>query len=341
MMKVFVLALFTLSSILVAEEKSVEEAIRFLPSGWEYSAPLISPEERETARSHAQKDPSVVFHDGKWHVFMTVKLQGRSVIEHCSFSNWEEANESQRTLLKVSERDYFCAPQVFYFEPHKLWYLIYQVGVPRQNKMWVAYSTNANIDDPHSWTKAKPILDGGPNDPRGKGGLDYWIICDAEHAYLFLTTNNGKMWRLRTKLEDFPLGFGEYSLAHQGNIFEASHTYNLKGMDKYLLLIEANGRRYFQAYLADRLDGEWQPLANTPQNPFASWKNVRPAPGVEPWTDNISHGELIRDSSDQTLTVNPYQLRFVFQGMWDKDKRGKGYGAWNWRIGILTPAESK
>ena len=37
------------------------------------------------------------------------------------------------------------------------------------------------------------------------------------------------------------------------------------------------------------------------------------------------------------MTVDPNNLRFVFQGMWDKDKAGKGYGQFSWRIGMLTP----
>jgi hypothetical protein len=39
-----------------------------IPKLWEYSAPLIAPEQREMEPSRAQKDPSVVFFDGKWHV---------------------------------------------------------------------------------------------------------------------------------------------------------------------------------------------------------------------------------------------------------------------------------
>jgi hypothetical protein len=85
------------------------------------------------------------------------------------------------------------------------------------------------------------------------------------------------------------------------------------------------------------LDGPWTPVADTAEHPFAGWTNVRPTPGVEPWTDNISHGELIRDGFDQTLTVDPRDLRFLFQGMWDKDKSGKAYGQFQWRIGMLTP----
>ena len=51
-----------------------------------------------------------------------------------------------------------------------------------------------------------------------------------------------------------------------------------------------------------------------------------------------SHGELIRDGHDQTLTVDPAELKLLFQGMWDKDKAGNSYGQFPWRIGLLTPA---
>ncbi len=308
-----------------------------VPGMWEYSAALIAPEPREQDPSRAQKDPTVVFYGGRWHVFMTVKLPGRSAIEYCSFQNWEQADKSQRTILRISNSDYYCAPQVFYFTPHRKWYLIYQMGVPGANKMWVAYSTTQDIAHADSWTQAQPILDGGPDDPRQVGGLDYWIICDDERAYLFLTSLNGKMWRLWTNLEDFPRGFGHCELALEAKVFEASHTYKLEGTDQFLTIIEENGRRYYKAYLADRLDGAWRPVADTAEKPFAGWNNIRPAPEVEPWTDNISHGELIRDGYDQTLTVDPANLRFIFQGMWDKDKSGRGYGQFQWRIGMLTP----
>ena len=310
-----------------------------VPALWEYSAPLIAPEQRETEPSRAQKDPTVVFYGGKWHVFMTAKLPGRSVIEYCSFESWDQADRAHRTILRISDSDYYCAPQVFYFAPHQKWYLIYQMGVPGARFMWVAYSTTETIGNPASWTTARPVLDGGADDPREAGGLDYWIICDNQRAYLFLTSLNGKMWRLWTDLEDFPQGFDHCEVALEAKIFEASHTYYLKGMEKYLTIVEENGRRYYKAYLADRLDGAWTPLADTAEHPFAGWENIRPAPGVEPWTDNISHGELIRDGYDQTLKIDPDSLRFVFQGMWDRDKMRKSYGQFQWRIGMLTPIQ--
>ena len=308
-----------------------------LPKRWEYSAPLITPEQRKEEPSRAQKDPSIVYFDGRWHVFMTVKLPGRSAIEYCSFEKWEDVNRSKRTILRVSSSDYYCAPQVFYFRPHQKWYLVYQMGLPDADKMWVAYSTTADINAPDSWTHAKPILDGGEKDPRSVGGLDYWIICDDQRAYLFLTSLNGKMWRLWTALEDFPSGFRDCQLALEAEIFEASHTYKLKGMNKYLTIIEEDGQRFYKAYVADHLDGEWSSVADTAERPFAGWNNIRPAAHVTPWTDNISHGELVRDGYDETLTVDPAKLCFIFQGLLEKEKAGKGYGQFPWRIGMLTP----
>ncbi len=307
-----------------------------VPAMWEYTAPLISPEKRDKEPSVAQKDPTIVFHEGKWHVFMTVKLPGRSAIEYCSFDKWENADKSPRTILTVSDSKYFCAPQVFYFTPQKKWYLVYQMGVPGLKKMWVAYSTTADIAGPASWTKARPMLDGGPDDPRTEGGLDYWIICDNKRAYLFYTSLNGKLWRAWTNLEDFPRGMGHVELALQGPFFEASHTYKLAGRGKCLTIVEENGKRYYKAYLADSLDGKWTPLADTARRPFAGWMNIHPAKGVAAWTDNISHGELVREGVDETMTVDPANLRFVFQGMLDKDKGSKAYGQFQWRIGILT-----
>jgi hypothetical protein len=127
--------------------------------------------------------------------------------------------------------------------------------------MWVAYST----------TRISPtrILDTsgdarrGKDDPRRVGGLDYWIICDDLRAYLFLTSLDGRMWRLWTRLTDFPTGFAHCELALEAKVFEASHTYRLKGLDQYLTIIEENGRRYYKGYLADRLDGEWRPIADS------------------------------------------------------------------------------
>ena len=65
------------------------------------------------------------------------------------------------------------------------------------------------------------------------------------------------------------------------------------------------------------------------------------ASDTEPWTDNVSHGELVSDNNDQTMTLDPTRLQFVFQGMREQDKVGRNYGQFPWRIGILTPVQLK
>ncbi len=75
---------------------------------------------------------------------------------------------------------------------------------------------------------------------------------------------------MSTDIASFPIGFDDCQLALKAQIFEASHTYRLKDSSQYLTVIEENGRRFYKAYIADRLDGEWTPIADTEERPFAS-----------------------------------------------------------------------
>ena len=143
--------------------------------------------------------------------------------------------------------------------------------------------------------------------------------------------------QIETPLADFPEGWSVPVVALRGDIFEASHTYRLRGQNRYLTLIEAKkgSRRYFKAYLADRLDGAWTPLADSHDKPFASPVNVLQT--AAKWTDSFSHGELIRTSYDQSLEVDPGNLRFLYQGVSAREPTDN-YGAIPWRLGMLEPA---
>jgi hypothetical protein len=148
------------------------------------------------------------------------------------------------------------------------------------------------------------------------------------------------MWRAETLLSAFPKGWSTPVVALTADILEASHTYRLRGLDKYLTLVEAqngHGWRYYKAYAADRLDGPWQPLAADKDNAFASMRNV--VPGSDRWTDVVSHGELLRCGRDERLEVDPERLQLLFQGVLDRDRQGKVYGEIPWRLGLLQPAQ--
>ena len=303
---------------------------------WTISPPAVSPLQRPREQIYSVKDPTIVRYEDKWHLFCSIRGKQRShQIEYICFDDWTGVDKAERHILKLSD-EYFCAPQVFYFAPHKSWYLIYQViDKTRKPALQPACSKSSDIADPNSWTKPELLFSAQPENV--KGWIDFWVICDADRAHLFFTSLDSQMWRCETKLADFPHGWGKPDVVLQGDIFEASHTYRLKGLDKYLTIVEAQaeGRRYYKAYIAETLDGTWSPLADTREKPFASPVNTRDT--GEHWTDSFSHGELLRDGFDQTLTVDPAQIRLLFQGVSDQDKAGKVYGQIPWRLGILNP----
>ncbi len=326
---------FSIASVPFAAAQQSPDPFRDGRFHWRASGPLVDiGPGRDAPDPHvAIKDPSIVFHEGRWHLFTTLRMKsGRVIMEYLSFADWAQANTAPRTLIDLHDK-YHCAPQVFYFTPHRRWYLICQFANPERTPgMSPCFSTTENIADPKSWTKPVAMID---NAPAGTRWIDFWVICDAEKAHLFYTSNNGNMWRREAKLADFPRGWSEPELALKGDIFEASHTYKLKGREQYLTIIEAqtSGRRYYKAYLADRLEGPWRGLADTLEKSFAAKENVL-QPADATWTASISHGELLRSGVDERLEVDPAHLRFLFQGVSEADYRQK-YGGIPWRLGIL------
>jgi hypothetical protein len=305
---------------------------------WKASGPLIDVGPGKTAADpHVSiKDPTFVFHEGRWHLFATLRMKsGKVDITYLSFTNWAEAGKAERHLLALHD-EYYCAPQVFYFTLHRKWYLVYQLAdKTRTPAFGPCFSTTTNLANPKSWTKPQPMITNAPAKPKW---LDFWVICDQAKAHLFYTSLDGHLWRRETPKADFPFGWSEPQLALQADIFEASHTYRLDGRDQFLTVIEAQGdrRRYYKAYLADRLEGPWKGLADTPAKPFAARANVQQD---TEWTANISHGELLRIGTDEFLELDSARLRFVFQGASDEEYRGTGYGSIPWRLGLLEPVQ--
>ena len=168
------------------------------------------------------------------------------------------------------------------------------------------------------------------------------MICDETHAYLFFTDDHGRFYRSRTTLADFPKGFDEPVVVMQEKaareLFEGSSTYRIKGTTQYLTLIEAANERwdrYFKAYVADRLDGPWRPLAAEWGNSFADVTRVRMDDGTKRWTSHVSHGELLRDGHDQTMTIDPANLALLYQGLSPGYPPELTYVQLPWQLGLL------
>jgi len=151
----------------IAQDRQQEStnALRTGNFRWRSSEPLLAVNPKRLPPSpdnpwHAVKDPSVVRYQDRWHLFCTLrKLNGGNGkpagyirIGHISFADWKDANDAPWQLLEMS-MGYHGAPQVFYFTPHRKWYLIYQLeDSSREIPFGPCYSTTEDINDPSSWS---------------------------------------------------------------------------------------------------------------------------------------------------------------------------------------------
>lgn len=304
---------------------------------WTSSPPLVAPPQGGATSYYGVKDPSVVYYDGEYRVFMTTAGENGWGLAYTHFRDWSEAPSAPIVPLDKSAMGagYRAAPQVFYFAPQRLWYLVYQGGDPM-------YSTTRDITDPLSWSAPKPFFDTIPDavkQPTGEPGwLDFWVICDETSCFLFFTNDNGTFFRAETAIDRFPAGFHNTTVAmkaRRDDLFEAGNTYKIAGTKSFVTLIEAMGPkgRYFRAWKSDRLDGEWTPLGG-PMNVFASSDTVRF--GGKAWSEGVSHGEMLRAGFDQTLTIDPCKpLRYLYQGL-DPEGKAKDYIKLPYRLGVIT-----
>jgi len=308
---------------------------------WTSSGPIIAPVSDADHDLVAIKDPTAVFYNGRWHLYAsTVGAGGIYGMVYLSFSDFD--NVESGTFYYMDQTSgfdtYVAAPQLFYFRPQDLWYLVFQSGPPM-------YSTNNDPSDPEGWTRPARFF---PSTPaiisENDGWLDFWVICDDTRCHLFFSDDHGRFYRSVTGIGDFPNGFGDPNIvmedADAGRLFEACNVYKVRGSGQYLALIEAfdetsNWRRYFRSWTAPSLDGPWVPLADSGSAPFAGPSNVS-FEGT-PWTDDISHGGLLRAGYDQTLEIDACDLRFMYQGF-DPSADTDDYNAIPWRVGLLTAA---
>ncbi len=315
-----------------------------LPAGfqWSSSGALIAPKSDATHTIAGIKDPSVVYYNGKWHVFASVANSSGYSLVYLSFSDWSQAGSATQYYLDQSAigTGYRAAPEVFYFAPQKLWYLVYQTGN-------ASYSTNPDIGNPAGWSAPKNFYSSMPSiisQNIGSGyWVDMWVICDSANCYLFSSDDNGHLYRSQTTLAQFPNGMTNTVIAAQDsnkyNLFEASNVYKVQGSNQYLLIVEAigsDGHRYFRSWTSPAIDGSWTALAATEANPFARSTNVTFPGGV--WTSDISHGEMVRAGDDQTLTISPCKMQYLYQGM--APGSSGDYNSLPWRLGLLTQTNS-
>lgn len=310
---------------------------------WKVNTPMFTATAGNSFDNISVKDPSIVFQNGKWHLFYSAFGEGNTLqIGYANAPSLSEINDSKRTMLEFSNNENlankYAAPQVFYFEPHKKWYLIFQ---GYWNNVQPLYSSTDNIEDPGSWTQPKTLM---PKFEKNSW-VDFYVICDNEFAYLTYSRDYRSVYAVKTKIENFPQGFdleNPIMLIDDKRVDfgEAAHIYKAKGTDEYHMIyevsdLENNKMRSYSLYSSMSIEGPWK----VKHTDYAAKKLLIMNESTNGWPEEVSHGEMLRTNFSQTMEYDPVHVRFLMQGIISKE-RGENYTPdkyWMlpWKFGII------
>jgi hypothetical protein len=297
---------------------------------WTSAGPIAMPNAPAGKTWVALKDFTDVVYNNTHIVYMSTHDTGTSYGSAMfTFGDWPAAATATQNVTPHG-----VAPTLFFFTPKSTWVLAYQWGSTA-----FSYVTSSDPTSPSSWSSEKSLFAGSlPSASSSTGPIDQTVICNSTTCYLFFAGDNGSIYRSSMPIGNFPGTFGAQTTVMSdttSNLFEAVEVYAIKGATQYLMIVEAEGGngRYFRSFTATDLGGTWTPLAATESNPFAGKANVT-FTGTA-WTNDISHGDMVRNNPDETMTVDSCNMQFLFQGR-NPSSNGTSYDLLPYQPGLLT-----
>lgn len=301
-------------------------------NSWTIGDPILSQGPEGAFDEVAVKDPSIVFFDGKWHLFYTARSKQEYITGYVAAEKLTELQSAPRHKLKMirGKGPYGCAPQVLYYEPQRTWYLIFQ---NRDSNYQPMFSTTKTISKPETWSDPKPLL---RKDVKAKW-IDFWVMADDSKAYLFYTQGHHGVIVRSTSLENFPDGWGKGKEVLR-DIHEAVHIYKVKGRQEFHMIYELNHRgvRSFGLATATNLEGPWTRVTDK----YATGDQLEMVGKLKEWTEMVSHGEVLRSGYNQQMEYDPNACRWLIQGILKRESNVP-YPSLPWKLGILTKVDSQ
>jgi hypothetical protein len=217
------------------------------------------------------------------------------------------------THYNISNHVHGCAPNVFFFEPQGVWYLIH----------YTSFSTNTDINDPNGWTDSQSM---GITD----GSIDHSIISDGNNVYVFSAPDDGRILRRSTTVADFPYNWSAATVVAT-DTFEGPQVYKNIADGKFYMIIESLGggiSRYFELWTADSPGGTWTKVEE-------QWAHKdQLVYFADHWTDQVSHGEIIRAGTNEKMEISDIdRCQFLIQGVVDGSYGD--YGAIPYDLGVI------
>ena len=286
----------------------------------DYGGPVAGPKNGWTAI----KDFTHVAYGGKHYVYMTYYLNGWNSGQLAPFTDWADAKNAVQTKTNTG-----VAPELMYFTPKKKWIM---------SKQWCSggsfcWMESDDVSSGSSFQLKGNLLTETITDDK-KAPIDQVLICDDSECYIFYADDNGRIYRGSMPKANFPgtfKGTAKILQDTKGRLFEAVEVYKIKGQKLYLMIVECMSPRYFRAFTATDLGGTWTDLAGatTQAQPFAGKNNVTGG-----WSDDISHGDIVRSSYDEYREIDPCNLQLIYQGY--KSPFSGDYGKIPYQMGLLT-----